>query len=136
MQLLFPYPMRRLLLLSLGLTLLTACGGPNPFEIRNSNNKVIGSVKMEGTTAIILNSRDEVRGKVRGTVIRDESGKNVGNIVKENGNVVISDDADNALGSLGPNGECYGKGKEILGTVSADVDTSAAAAACLLFFLQ
>lgn len=129
---------RFILILSvLGLLILTSCAGPGGITVENSNGKAIGEIQLQGAqTATIINTRGDVRGKVRGTVIRDDSGKHVGTVVEQNGHVVIEDGNDNPVGTLANGIECYGKGKEVLGRITAKVDSSAAAAACLLFFLQ
>jgi hypothetical protein len=127
--------MKRFTLSLIGLLCVSACSGA-AVEIRNSNSKVIGVIEAQGTqTATIKNTAGETRGKVRGTVIRDDSGKHVGTIAEKDGHTVISDEKDNAVGSVDGN-KCYGKGQEVLGTVSGEADSSAIAAACLLFFLQ
>lgn len=126
-----------LILSVLGLLILTSCGGTGAITVENSNGKVIGEIQVQAAqTATILNTHGDVRGKVRGTVIRDDSGKHVGTVVEQDGHVVIEDGNDNPVGTLENGIECYGKGKEVLGRITAEVDASTAAAACLLFFLQ
>ena len=130
--------MRRafLLLSLLSLLPLAACGG-NAIEVKNNNGKVIGVIEMQGTkSATITNGHGEVRGKVRGAIIRDSSGKHIGTIADRDGHTVILDGKDNPVGSLDHSTDCYGKSQEKLGTVAPDTDSSAAAAACLVFFLQ
>ncbi len=127
---------RRSLSLSVvGLLLLTACGG-NALEVRNSNDRIVGTIDVQGSkTATMMNTHGDLHGKVRGNVIRDDSGKKVGGIAEQNGGIVILDAQDNAAGNIDGN-DCYGKGKEKLGSVSGEADSSIVAAACLLFFLQ
>lgn len=130
-------PMHRfvLILTVLGLLILTSCSA-GAVTVENSTGRTIGSIDVEGTTATILSARGEVRGKVRGTVIRDASGKHVGTVDERDGHTVILDPEGSPLGTLENGTDCFGKGKEVLGSISTQVDASAAAAACLLFFLQ
>ena len=126
---------RFLALSVLGLLLLTACGG-NALEVRNSNDRIVGTIDVQGTkTATILNTHGDVLGKVRGNIIRDDAGKKAGSITEQNGGIVILDAKDDAAGSI-EGANCYGKGKEKLGSVSGETDAYVVAAACLVFFLQ
>ncbi len=119
----------------LGLLLLTSCAG-NALEIRNSSDRIVGTIDVQGMKiATILNTRGDVRGRVRGNVIRDDAGKNIGSVTERDGSTVILHPEGNALGSV-KNGECYGKGNGKLGSVSGEVEAEVVAAACLLFFLQ
>lgn len=128
---------RLLLVLSvLGLLIIASCAG-NSLEIRNSNNRIVGTISLQGMkTATMLNTRGDVRGRVRGNVVRDDAGKNMGSIAESDDGVVILDADGNAVGSIANGAECYGKGQEKLGSVSGEVDSYVVAAACLLFFLQ
>ncbi len=129
--------MRRSIILvsSLGFFLLASCS--STLDVRNSNGKVVGQIQVQAAqTATIVNTRGDVRGKVRGTVVRDDSGKHVGTIVEKDGHTVIMDASDNAIGSLSNGTDCYGKGQDVVGHVSEGVDSTVAAGACLLFFLQ
>ncbi len=126
-----------LILSVLGVLILTSCGKPADITVENSNGKTVGSIELQGThTATILNVRGEVRGKVRGSVVRDDTGKNMGTITEKDGNTVILDSDENPLGTLEKGTDCYGKGQDKLGSISTETDSFAAAAACLLFFLQ
>lgn len=125
-----------LVLTVLGVLILSSCAG-NAIEIRNSINRIVGTIDVQGTkNATILSTHGEVRGKVRGTVIRNDAGKNVGTVAERDGNTVILDLDGGALGSIENGTECYGKGQEKLGSVSGEADVEVVAAACLLFFLQ
>ena len=120
----------------LGILILTSCTG-NAIEIRNSTDRIVGTIDVQGTkVATILNVHGDVRGRVRGTVIRDDAGKNVGSIAQRDGGTVILDSDGNAIGSIAGGSECYGKGQKKLGIVSGETDVEVVAAACLLFFLQ
>jgi sporulation protein YlmC with PRC-barrel domain len=126
---------RFLILLSVfGLLLLTSCR--SALEIRNSTGKAVGRIEIQGSTATVFNVHGDALGKVRGTIIRDASGKHAGTVVKGDDHIVIQDAADNAVGSIENGTDCYGKGQEKLGGVNGEVDASVAAAACLLFFLR
>ncbi|NOS68260.1 MAG: hypothetical protein HOO67_07965 [Candidatus Peribacteraceae bacterium] len=119
----------------LGILILTSCAG-NALEVRNSNDRIVGTISVQGVkSATILNTHGDVRGRVRGNIIRDDTGKNMGTVAERDGNMVILNPEGNALGSV-KNGECYGKGQESLGSVSGEAETEVVAAACLLFFLQ
>lgn len=120
----------------LGLLLVSACSAGPAITIENSNGRRIGEIRIEGTQAILLNSVGEERGRVRGTMIRDADGKRAGSLAEQEGNLVILDINDSPVGSLEEGVECYGKGQDMLGKVTAPVDSHVAAAACLLFFLQ
>lgn len=128
---------RFILVLSvLGLLLLSACG-VKAVEVKNSNGRTVGSIDMQASkTAVLVNTRGETIGKIRGTIIRDVSGKHLGTTADRDGNIVILDPNGNPLGSLSKGTDCYGKGQEILGSVNDEVDASIAAGACLVFFLQ
>lgn len=121
-----------------GLLLLTACGKGAGFEITNSNGKVVGTISVQGPkSATFLSISGSERGKVRGNIVRDDAGKNLGTIVEgENGRMMLQDGKEDALGNLDNGTDCYGKGQDKLGTISQGVDTSVAAGACLVFFLQ
>lgn len=127
---------RFLLVLSiLGLLILTSCAS-NTLEVRNSNDRIVGSIDVQGAkTATIFNTHGDVRGRVRGNIIRDDTGKNMGTVAERDGNMVILNPEGNALGNVKAS-ECYGKGQEALGSVDGEVETEVVAAACLLFFLQ
>lgn len=129
--------MRRIvpLLGCLFLLVLAACG-TDSFEIRNSNGRIVGTIDVQGVkTAVLLNTHGDVLGKVRGKIIRDDAGKNVGNVAERDGSTVILGPGGDALGTV-QDGDCYGKGNGRLGSVSGAADAEAAAAACLLFFLR
>ena len=128
---------RFLLLLSvLSVLVLVSCKGSAAITVQNSTGRTVGSIDVQGTQATILNTHGDVRGKVRGTIIRDDAGKHIGTVTEGNGRTMIVDTNGNPLGTLEKGTECYGKGQDMLGQITAQVDSSAAAAACLIFFLQ
>ena len=130
--------MRRFLLLFsvAGLVLLTACA-TGALAVHNGAGKVVGSISVQGTrAAAFLGSQGNIRGRVRGNVVRDDAGKNLGTIEEQGGHTVILDPKENALGTLEHGTDCYGKGQEKLGSVTAEAEASVAAAACLVFFLR
>lgn len=120
----------------LGVLLLASCTTAS-IDVLNSNEKVIGTISVQGVkSATLINAHGDVRGKVRGNVVRDESGKNVGTIQEKDGNVMMMDANGGPLGSLESGKDCYGKGHNKLGTVTGEVEATVAAGACLVFFLQ
>ncbi|MSR87210.1 hypothetical protein EXS70_03500 [Candidatus Peribacteria bacterium] len=137
MRVFYRIPMRHaLLLLSfVGILMLTACN--SGLEVKNGSGKGIGKIMVEGAReATYQNMYGDVRGKVRGNIVRDDSGKNLGTIAEQDGNVVLLDAKENPLGSLAEGKKCYGKGQDLLGTVPDELDTSVAGGACLVYFLQ
>lgn len=129
--------MRRLLsLLALSLALAACTSGENN-EVRNSNDRLVGTLEVSGPkTAMIMNTHGETLGKVRGTVIRDMDGKQIGTIVEADGHVEIQDINDQPLGTVVNGTDCYGKGQEKLGTIDSKGDAYVAAGACRIFFLE
>lgn len=120
----------------LGLLLIASCGGSS-IQIRNSSDRIIGNIDMQGEkSATMINTHGDVRGRVRGNVVRDDAGKNLGSIEEKDGTILILDPKGNPMGTLGDGTDCYGKGQEKLGSVSGEVDVFVAAGACLVFFLQ
>ena len=117
---------------------LVSCGGKTSgTEVRSSNGKTVGQIEVTGSkTGTIENTKGDERGKVRGTMVRDADGKHIGTVNEKEGHVVILNANDNPVGSLEKGTDCYGKGKDMVGQVSAGIDSSVAAGACLIFFLQ
>ena len=121
---------------TLGILLLASCASAS-IEVHNSNGKVIGSIDVQGVkSASLMNAYGDVRGKVRGNVVRDDTGKNIGTIEERDGHMMMLDATGGALGSLENGKDCYGKGHDKLGTISGEVEATVAAGACLVFFLQ
>ena len=130
--------MKRLTLIlpTLGLLLLCSCTS-KALEVKNSKGRTVGSIEVQAAkTATFVSMHGESIAKVRGTIVRDASGKQMGTTTERDGTVVILNPKGNPVGSLSKGTDCYGKGQEMLGTVSAEADTSVAAGACLVFFLQ
>ena len=127
---------RFILVLSvLGVLLLASCATGST-DVINSNGKVIGTVSVQGLkSATFLNAHGDTRGKIRGNVVRDDSGRNLGTIEEPDGHVMMMDGHGSAVGSLNNGKDCYGKGQAKLGTVRGTVSTNVVGAACLVLLL-
>lgn len=128
---------RLILLLSLlGILFIAGCGGVR-VSVYNAEDRRIGEIILtDEHNATFLNSYGEERGKMRGSAIRDDQGRKVGSVVERDGHVMLVSDSGEDVGTLEDGTDCYGKGDDKLGSVSADVGVETAGAACLLFFLQ
>jgi hypothetical protein len=129
---------RFVVLLSLfGLLLLTACKKDEGVSVYNAENKKVGIVKViDENNAQFLSANGDERGRLRGALVRDESGARRGTIVERDGHWVILDAKEDEIGTVEKGTDCYGKGKNVIGRVSEEIDHEAAGAACLLFLLK
>ena len=116
--------------------LLASCGG-SAVSVYNTEGKKIGSIRIvDDHNATIVSTYGEERGKVRGSLVRDDAGKRRGSIVERSRTIVIQNTDDDDVGTLVNGTDCYGKGQDIVGRISMVVRPEAAGAACLLFFLK
>ena len=129
--------MRALLIISLfGLLFLTSCGGKINTVVYRTDGMKVGEIQFEDDeNSVILGNDNQPRGRIRGSLVRNDTGGKAGTIEERDGHIVIVDTNGADIGSLENDVDCYGKGQEKLGSISAKIDTEAAGAACLLLLL-
>jgi hypothetical protein len=130
-------PMRTLLLLSLfGLLFLTGCNSDKPI-VMNLNGDLLGEIRLgDPGNATVIDSYGQAQGRVRGDVVRDENGKNVGRIIERDGELSILNEDGMEVGTLQSGTDCYTKEETFVGSIGMEVDQNAAAGACLLLILS
>lgn len=125
-----------LLLSCFGVLFLTACGGTAQISVSDATGRTVGFIQAEDeNSATIISVNNEVRGKVRGALVRDDTGGRAGTLEMRDGHLVLLDADGNAIGTLENGTNCYGKSQTLLGTVPATTDNEAAGAACMLLLL-
>ncbi len=125
-----------LILSCFGLLFLTNCGGTVQMPVSDATGRTVGNIQIEDeNNATIVSINGEVRGKVRGLLVRGENGGRTGTLEMRDGHLVLLDADKNAIGSVENGTDCYGKSQTLLGKVPAETDTGAAGAACMLLLL-
>lgn len=126
-----------LILLSLfGLLVVTGCGGTVSTRVLDAKGRHVGTIRLESEhTAIITDEHGEVRGRVRGNLVRDAGSKKLGTIEQRDEHIVVIDANDDEVGSVEQEINCYGKSQALLGRISAKIDPEAAGAACLILLI-
>lgn len=121
-----------------GLLLLTAaCTKNEGISVYNAENRKVGVIEVtDENNARFLSGNGDERGRLRGNLVRDESGARKGTVVERDGHWVILNATEDDVGTLENGTDCYGKGRDVIGRISEATDEEAAGAACLLFFLK
>ena len=125
-----------LLILSFfGILFITSCSPQKNPAVYNQRGIQVGEIQIENEKeATIIDIYNQVRGRIRGAVVRDESGGRVGEVTIEGNKAIITDTMARQIGSY-ENGTCYGPNDAPLGRVSSINDSKAASAGCLLLLI-
>ncbi len=128
---------RTLLILSLfGILFLTNCGGTPDIPVTDAEGRTVGHIRVDNKdNATILSVSNEERGRVRGNLVRDDSGGRAGTVQLRDVHVVLVDDKGGDIGSVEKGTDCYGKSQTLLGKIPAETDPEFGGAACMLLLL-
>jgi|GEM_PF-2081629 len=125
------------LLFLLPLPLLGACDGKDAGAVYAAKGREVGEVRSESDKeATVIDIYGQVRGHIRGGLVRNDSGGRAGTVVVTDGSVSIRDPNGKEIGQLKDGSGCVGPSGTQLGTVRGTKDPEAAAGACLLLLIQ